>query len=138
MSMLTPAAPATFVRGAPLTPAAELLRWLEVQGERLVRIPVLLARGAVGWSTAEARIGSADDALTIFLDDTRLGIGLADRARHACGTAATCALWLAGRWAGERNGCSTFEVFEVGPMISAAALPAVTHAEVAGEDAHRP
>lgn len=133
----TPVPPGRFVRGAAVTPADELRAWLDSQqrgGElRLVRLPVVLAHHGPGFSTAGARIGGGPAALTVFLDDSRLGIGLADRARMACKDADACALWVEGFWRGEQDGGYTFEVRAVREPIALEELAAASHAEVEGE-----
>lgn len=131
------AGPGEFVRGPPLSPAGELLAWLDQLASqrtpRLVRLPVVLARGAVGFSTSGARLGGAAEAPSLRVDDGKLGIGLADRARAACKDAPTCALWLEGHWRGRHDGAWTFEVLRVGAPLDAAALAAATHVEVEPE-----
>ena len=115
-----------FVHGAALSPAGALLVWLEARriegGFRRLRLPVVLVRGEAGFSLHDVRIGSGPDALAILCDDCALGVGLADRARQACGDVATCALWLDGYWRGGEE--RVFAVVKVGAPISAEALAA--------------
>lgn len=137
MKMTVDAATGTFVRGPEVTPTAPLLTWLGAQVRAgkpaLVRLPIVLARGPMGFSNVRARVGAAADALAVYADDSKLGIGLADRARTACKDAATCALWLEGYWRGEQDGDLTFEVIRVGDPVSAEALAGALHAEVEGD-----
>ena len=127
MKSISDAGARTFARGPEVNAREPLLTWLGHQSA-LLRLPVVLARGPMGFSTAGARIGG----LEVHADDSKLGIGLADRARSAaCDTdAATCALWLEGYWRGEQDGYLTFEVIRVGESISAEALAGALHAEV--------
>jgi hypothetical protein len=134
---MTSSSPGGFVRGAAIAPTAGLIAWLDGQqldgAPRLVRLPVVLARRGPRFSTAGARVGLASDALTVFLDDSKLGIGLADRARTACKDADTCALWVEGYWRGQQDGDYTFEVRAVRDAITPDAVAAASHAEVEGE-----
>lgn len=118
-----------FVPGVATSPSAALLAWLEArraEGARL-RLPVVLVRGDVGFSLRDARIGGGPDAPTIVCDDSALGVGLAERARQACGDAPICALWLEGHWRGGDG--RVFAVVKTGPAIAAEAL-ALAAAEV--------
>lgn len=134
---MTPDSPGSFVRGPAVTPAEQLIAWLDSQqrnGEpRLVRLPVVLGKRGPKFSTVGARIGGAPDALTVFVDDAKLGIGLADRARTACKDAPSCALWLEGYWRGQQDGDYTFEVVTVRETIAPEALADASYAEVEGE-----
>jgi hypothetical protein len=136
---MTPDSPGSFVRGAALVPADQLIAWLDGQKRgdepRLIRLPVVLARRGPKFSTVGARVGGAPDGLAVFLDDAKLGIGLADRARTACNdaSATTCALWVEGYWRGERDGDYTFEVMAVRDPIAPDQLAGASHAEVQGE-----
>jgi hypothetical protein len=73
--------------------------------KRLVKIPVViqLADNVLrGWQSAY--IGTEADASTpiqIRLDDTALGLSLADRLHQYCPDAQTCKLWLVGYWQDE-------------------------------------
>lgn len=111
-----------FVHGVSTSPADALMTWLErhVHDHRRLRLPVVLARGAVWFSLRDARIGGGPDALTILCDDSALGVGLAERARQACGDAPTCALWLEGYWRGGDE--RVFKVVKAGPPLAPAAL----------------
>ncbi len=85
-------------RGPAVQPVAELEGWLRGAGRTELRVPVELTLSALGIEGAV--IGLGGERLGLDLDDSGLGISLADRARDACGTAATCAMWLRGRWLG--------------------------------------
>lgn len=104
-----------FVYGAALAPPAKLLAWLEATRGRRLRLPVVLARGPVGFLLNEARLGAAADALKIRCDDSALGVGLAERARYAAGAARTVALRLEGRWQGGE--ARVFAVVKVGEVV---------------------
>lgn len=126
-----------FVRGAAITPRDQLIAWLDQQvrdGQpRLLRLPIVLARRGPGFTTAGAKVGTANDALELYVNDTALGIGLADRARTACKGQPVCAMWLEGYWRGEQDGDYTFDVVKVGDPIAPDALAAASFAEVEGE-----
>lgn len=129
-------APDTTVRrfeaGAALRPAAALRAWLTEHAGRRLRLPVVLRRGVVGFSLRGARIGGEADALEIRCDDCALGIGLADRARHLAGDAATCAVWLEGLWREGPDAC--LAVVKVGEPLSPDALAlAAAEIEAVGE-----
>jgi hypothetical protein len=110
-----------FVRGAATEPKEALLAWLAVQGrDRRLRLPVVLARGAVWFSLRGARVGGGPDPLTIRIDDAALGVGLADRARQACGDAAMCAMWVEGFWRGGEE--RVFAAVKAGGVIEREAL----------------
>lgn len=104
-----------FEYGAALAPPAKLLAWLEATRGRRLRLPVVLARGPVGFLLNEARLGAAADALKIRCDDSALGVGLAERARYAAGEARTVALRLEGLWRGGE--ARVFAVVKVGEVV---------------------
>lgn len=109
-----------FVRGAAAADGEALLVWLEGQAGRRLRLPVVLGRGAAGFSLRGARVGGGGGALTIRCEDSALGVGLDDRARQACGDAPTCALWLEGYWRGGEE--RVFAVVKVGASVTAEEL----------------
>ena len=94
-----PTAGGTFVQGAALSPGDKLVAWLDGQklgGEgKLLRLPVVLAKGQVGFQLRGAKLGTAGDAVTVDLDDTALGIGLGNRARK-CAQDGVCAFLIEG------------------------------------------
>lgn len=124
-----------FAGGAALRPVEALRAWLAANAGRRLRLPVVLGRGAVGFSLRGARIGGEADALKIRCDDCALGIGLADRARQAAGDAASCAVWLEGFWRGDEDDpyLAVVKVGEkIGPDELAAAGAEIEVDEVAG------
>lgn len=122
--------------GAALTPADQLVAWLDGQqraGEpRLVRLPLVLPRGQLGFDISKARIGGAADALEVYANDAALGVGLADRADDRCGDAPACAFRVEGFWRGKQEAGLQLDVNKAEPL-GADELAAVTFAEVEGE-----
>jgi hypothetical protein len=106
-----------FSPGPPVTPTRPLMDWLKVQGEqkppRLVRIPVTLEQGTLGIS--HALLGDT----SIAVSDLGLGIGLADRVRHACGKASSCTLWLIGYW----RSSTALDLRDTGGVVDPAETP---------------
>jgi len=127
----------TFVRGPSVAPGDKLIAWLDQQqrnGEpRLVRLPVILQKGQVGFSTRGARIGTSADAVEVYLMDAALGIGVENRARSQCKGAPQCAMWLEGYWRGKQEGAYQFDVTRVVSAIEPGGLAAASYAEVEGE-----
>lgn len=129
---------ATFVRGVALSPADALIAWIERQrfdGEpRLLRLPLILARGDHGFDLGSARIGPAVDAVVVHASDAALGIGLADRAHTACrGTdARRCGFLVEAYWRGEREGRYELAVMRA-DLLTPEQLALATFAEVEGE-----
>ena len=126
----------SWVQGAPLSPAAGLVLWLDAQtrdGEpRLVRIPIALPRGDTGYTLDGVRIGGGADAVTVYVVDTALGIGLANRALRCDGD--TCPFLAEGYWRGRDEQGLRFEVRNASRApLAAEAFAAITHAEVEGE-----
>lgn len=138
MSKNAGAGGATFERGASLTPTGALLTWLDAKtrdGEpRLLRLPLVLSRAEVGFSTRGVRLGAASDALSLYANDAALGIGLADHASAIAKTAPTCALWVEGYWRGQREGEYTFDVVKIDGPWEAGPGASPTHVEVALEE----
>jgi hypothetical protein len=133
---MKPTGGATFVKGAALTPAKDLIAWFDAQernGEpRLTRVPVVLKREGVAFSRRGARIGTGPDALEVFVSDAALGIGITDRARKC--TEPTCPFLVEGYWRGTQDGVYHYEIRTAGQKpLTAAELAAITHAEVEGE-----
>ncbi len=92
-------APTLTVVAQPLQPTTQALAWLQqAQAEGLTfRVPLDVEVSPLG--AGSGHLGFADDRIAVILDDTALGIGLADRALTWCGTAATtCAMWVWGQW----------------------------------------
>ena len=122
-----------FVRGTSVTPTDQLIAWFDQQkrnGEpRLTRVPLVLKKGQVGFSTRGARIGS----LEVYANDAALGMGLADRARSKCKGADQCAFWVEGYWRGKAEDSYQFDVTKVGEPIAVTELAAASFVEVEGE-----
>jgi hypothetical protein len=98
---LTPAPTHPFVRGPSTADPARLRAWLSRQ-PGVVRLPVHLTLGTARSTVAAARLLSpAKEPVALALDDARLGVSLADRARVACPDSADCALWLEGLWSAD-------------------------------------
>ena len=95
--MTAPAA-RTFVDGAPLSSAETLQAWLDGVGDRIVKLPILVDYDGISFSNARVALV----ALPLTLDDSSLGVGLADRVRVADnggqGWAPIVGVWLEGRW----------------------------------------
>lgn len=98
-----------FVDGPSAAEEPALRSWLRTHegAARQLRLPVRLAKTA--GSPREGRVGP----VVIGVDDTALGVALADRVRAACGDAAECRLWLEGYWSGTR-----LDLRKVGPRVS--------------------
>lgn len=126
----------TFEKGVALSPADKLVAWMEAQQRdgkpRLLRLPIVLPQGTIGFDIAKARIGTAADAVEVYANDGALGIGLADRGAKACGEAATCAFRVEGYWRGKQLGGLQFDVMKA-EHLPADQLAGATFAEVEGE-----
>lgn len=127
---------AAFERGAALSPKDKLVEWLDGQKldgkPRLLRLPIVLSRGQVGFDISKVKIGAGADALEVYANDSSLGVGLGDRADNQCGDAATCAFRVEGYWRGKQTAGLQFDVNKAEPLAPDA-LAAATHAEVEGE-----
>lgn len=90
---MTPPPPLAFVRGVAVADAPALKAWL-TQQTATVRLPVALELAPVH-AVKNARVGT----LALKLDDSALGVSLADRAHQFCPRdGRPCVLWLEGRW----------------------------------------
>ena len=127
---------AAFVQGASLTPNDKLVEWLDKQKldgkPRLVRLPLVLPKGQLGYDISKARIGGSPDALEIYADDSALGVGLADRAADNCDDAPTCAFWVEGYWRGKQLAGLQFDVNKA-EVLPPDQVASATFAEVEGE-----
>jgi hypothetical protein len=103
-----------FRRGPAVSDGPSVRAALDSHGG-LVKVPATLRKGALGFETKGVQLG----AITFRVDDTRLGVPLAERARGLCGDAAACTLWLVGRWA--KGAEPTLEVTRVGSAVDAGA-----------------
>lgn len=124
-------APPAFERRRAVSPSAPLRGWLVEAAAmgKLVRLPVLIALEPHGpIRRTGARVGAKPDALTIDLDDTRLGVALQDRLRGKYQRGdATVAAWLQGEW---QDATATLAITRFDGVIAAADLNAADHAEV--------
>lgn len=105
-----PRPPTTWIDGPDVSNRALVLKWLDGLGPGArVRLPVGLVRSPLGGVEHATVVGgplTADgrakrhDGLVLALDDSRLGISLADRIRATCGaqTDKPCAMWIMGEW----------------------------------------
>lgn len=107
--------PPTYVRGPAVANSAELVSWLATQARR-VRLPVVIDPR----SPMQGYVGP----VSVELDDTALGVSLADRLRSFGGT--RCALWLEGRWV-RAHGSYILAIVNVGERIES--IETATHAE---------
>jgi hypothetical protein len=127
---------ASFDKGPSLTPADKLVAWLDSQKldgkPRLLRLPIVLSRGQVGFDISKAKIGNGPDAVVIYANDSALGVGLGDRADDKCEGADTCAFRAEGYWRGKQAAGLQFDVNKV-ELLSAEQLASATYAEVEGE-----
>src|SRR5262245_6865861 len=129
-----------FDRGPEIMPSSELVSWLDRWLERQkatterrgrLRIPVLVSVSEIG-AVAKAQIGpnNRSDAIKLRLNDSALGISLADRVRQMCGSRTECALWIEGFWRGASNGVGLFDVLRVHRAIPKEELEKTTYIEV--------
>jgi hypothetical protein len=124
--MLTSSGVRAFVDGVPLGNAPALQAWLEQLGDAVVKLPILLDYDGIGY--ANPRV--AGSSLALSLDDSALGVGLADRVRVAGNSAGqtwlpTVGIWLEGTW---RN--STLRIDRAGTAGPPSDLAGATHALV--------
>lgn len=71
----------------------ELLAWLE-SSKGSIQLPVEVRRSVLGIDGGTVLGANLD----LRLDDTRMGIGLADQLGVVCGDEGPCAVWLEGEW----------------------------------------
>ena len=125
-----------FVQGAALAPGDKLVAWLDGQKvgneAKLLRVPVVLAKGQVGFQLRGAKLGTAGDAVEVNINDSALGIGLGQRARKCKDE--VCAFLVEGHWRGKQEGAFQLDVVKAGDEpLAADELAKLTHAEVEGE-----
>lgn len=105
----TPMTPTTFDSGPSIDDTSQLRAWLDATAppggvKRRVRLPVVITRTANGITSAY--VGThpdkpAAEAMHLRLDDTALGVSLADRLRERFGAdASPVVVWLDGVRAG--------------------------------------
>ncbi len=109
---------ATFVEGPSVAAPAALLSWFEGEGAgKRVRVPVVVKPSPLGLSSgyiaANAAVPEAQ-GLSLQLDDSTLGVSLADRIRSDCEFDVPCLIWIEGQW-GSSLGLPSFG----GPLASA-------------------
>jgi hypothetical protein len=85
----------------------------------LVKVPITLERPASVLAAMSARAG----ALTLRIDDTRLGVPLSERIRGLCASAPRCTVWLVGTF--EAGTDATLTVSRVGGVVEPTADLAV-------------
>ncbi len=123
-----------FVRGPSVQPVDHLVAWFDHHRRsfsvRMLRVPLVLKRGKVGFSLRGARIGSASDAVELYVNDSALGIGLDDRALTHCKGRPTCAFWVEGKVARDEDGKFRFDVMRVSSPIKPDALASANYIEV--------
>lgn len=96
------------VPGGALDPASELLDWIlahatDGQGKatKLLRLPVAIKFAPLGFASTVvgASLDAGDDALRLDLDDTSMGVGVAEHVRDTCDMSQPgCVIWLDGYW----------------------------------------
>lgn len=133
-----------FVHGPQIATGSGLETWLARSCEPgnspdILRLPFTLTLGRARSSVAAAALGADPGVLdlAVRVDDSALGISLADRASQACPDAARCLLWLEGTWQDAAGECS-FRVVRVVRPLSAAERAGTLFAMVAVADGTRP
>jgi len=108
MTDMKPTASGNFEAGHPLTPATDLLAWIETNAKTgdartLFKLPVVVVfKDEFRMSVSKAFVGistddSGDDKLALRLDDGGLGVGLFDQLNSKCDkNAKACVVWLEG------------------------------------------
>ncbi len=108
MTDMKPTDSGNFEAGHPLTPASDLLAWIESNAKTggartLFRLPVVVVfQDEFRMSVSKAFVGSSTDdsgadKLALRLDDGGLGVGLFDQLNNKCDKSAkACAVWLEG------------------------------------------
>jgi hypothetical protein len=107
-----------FWRGPGLDDGAALHTAL-ASARGLVKVPITLERPTNVLGVMSARAG----ALTLRIDDTRLGVPLSERIRGLCASAVRCTVWLVGTFAAGTE--ATLTVSRVGGVVEPAADLAV-------------
>lgn len=98
---LQPEPQRVFAEGPALEPAEGLAAWLDKQltadgKRRRVRLPVVVKRGEMPHAVERTGFVGSEKGLALELDDTAMGVSLADHVHRVCGEAASCALLLDG------------------------------------------
>lgn len=140
---MTDAAPSAWTKGVAVTPTDQLLTWLDAQkrdGEALlIKVPVVVGKGfGPGFDISNSKIGE----LEVVLDDTALGVGVADKAMSFCRGKDSCAMWLEGYWKGKgapgafNPNDYEFKVTKIVEQIADLASANETFVETAGPNAN--
>ena len=92
-----------WVAGPSIAPAQSLLAWLDGVGAgKTITLPVVALVTPLG--VRDASIGTdamatlTEGTILLALDDSRLGVSLADRLREHCDDMGQCAVWIEGIW----------------------------------------
>lgn len=110
-----------FVHGPRITPGGTLEPWLLATAAetppRLVQLPITI----VGGDAQSGFLGRAPspEVISVRLDDSALGVSLAERVRASCHDAASCTLWLEGYWQARDAGARAFKVTSVVGALTA-------------------
>ena len=91
-----------FIPTVAVSPPEALLQWFQGEGSgQRVRVPMVVTPSPLGVSTgyiaASAKVPEAE-GLSLHLDDSALGIALADRIRTDCPADVPCAVWVEGHF----------------------------------------
>jgi hypothetical protein len=110
-----------FVHGPRIAPDGALQTWLRTIG---AESPPRLVQLVFTITSADARVGvlgtaRSPQAVSVPLDDSALGIALAERVRAACPDATSCAVWLEGYWQGRVLDDGSFKVTRVVAALTA-------------------
>ncbi|MBW2254949.1 MAG: hypothetical protein JRI25_10180 [Deltaproteobacteria bacterium] len=91
-----------FVDGPALSPSADLVAWFEGDGAgKLVQLPVVVTPSPLGLASGHVGVlpePPGADALLLKLDDTAMGVSLADKIRGDCPAGQACVIWVEGIW----------------------------------------
>lgn len=126
---MTPEPQRRFAEG-PRLDSPTLHTWLksmvsDAGQPRRVRLPVLV-KGRAPLGVERTAFVGTENGLSLELDDSAMGVGLADHYRRVCRDAPSCVLLLDGVLHGERG----FRVLWIQPVKGEA--PTVAQVEVAG------
>ena len=107
-----------------------LAQWLERQAGATVVLPVALETTGPGFVGKGQLVTRSAASMPIAVDDSKLGVSLADRFRQAFPTQARGELWLAGSWAAARFWVSRVvgPVAAGGPLYAKVEVPFATPA----------
>jgi len=98
---MTPEPKRTFADGPDLTATEALSKWIDQQRDeqgnpKRVRLPVLVKKGAQPGGVERKGFVGDEKGLTLELDDSAMGVSLADRYHQFCKEAPSCVLLLDG------------------------------------------